>query len=135
MTSPDAFTWPGASKKGRRTFTRDFKRELVEQTLVPGASIAGIALANGINTNQLFTWRRKLLPMSESVAQSVLLPVHLESSLPLTVESSVTSSKLPMSTLSGHGGMIEIVRSQTTVRLHGRVNQDTLRVVLQCLAL
>lgn len=30
-------------------------------------------------------------------------------------------------------GHIEIIRHQTTVRVHGLVDQDTLRIVLQCL--
>ena len=34
------------------------KRKLVEATLVPGASVARVARTNGVNTNQLFTWRR-----------------------------------------------------------------------------
>src|SRR5438552_9156195 len=37
------------------------KRKLVEATLVPGASVARVARTNGVNTNQLFTWRRLYL--------------------------------------------------------------------------
>ena len=33
----------------RRSFTGLFKRELVEQTLRPDVSVAGVALANGLN--------------------------------------------------------------------------------------
>ena len=36
----------------------EIKRKLVEETLVPGASVARVARTNGVNTNQLFTWRR-----------------------------------------------------------------------------
>ena len=41
----------------RRTFSGPFKRELVEQTLRPDVSVAGVALANGLNTNLLARWR------------------------------------------------------------------------------
>jgi transposase len=81
MTSSQAFTWPGTGKKVRRTFTANFKRELVEQTLAPGASISGIALANGLNANQLFAWRRKLLPQATAPSHAVLLPVRLKAPL------------------------------------------------------
>jgi Transposase len=37
------------------------KRKLVEATLVPGASVARVARTNGVNTNQLFSWRRQYL--------------------------------------------------------------------------
>jgi transposase len=66
------------SKRQRRTFTAKFKRELVAQTLAPGASVSGIALANGLNTNQLFAWRRQLLPATKAAAGAVPLPVHLD---------------------------------------------------------
>jgi transposase-like protein len=38
----------------RWRFAPEFKRERVEGTLQPGASVAGIALAHRINANQLF---------------------------------------------------------------------------------
>jgi transposase len=34
------------------------KRRIVEQTFEPGASVAQVALANGVNANQVFSWRR-----------------------------------------------------------------------------
>ena len=45
----------------RRNFTAEIKRQLVKQTCQPGASIAGLAQAHGINTNQLHKWRRAIL--------------------------------------------------------------------------
>jgi transposase-like protein len=67
-----------AGKCQRRTFTQDFKRDLVAQTLVPGASVSAIALGNGINTNQLFAWRRQLQAPITAQAVPALLPVHLD---------------------------------------------------------
>lgn len=40
----------------RRTIAE--KRRIVELTLVPGASVARIARAEGVNANQIFQWRR-----------------------------------------------------------------------------
>jgi transposase len=76
----------GKARRQRRTFTREFKRDLVHQTLVPGASISGIALANGLNTNQLFAWRRRLLPQA-TVRPAVLLPVEMEAAGPMVINS------------------------------------------------
>lgn len=63
----------GKARRQGRTFSQALKRNLVDQTLVPGASISGIAFANGLNINQLFTWRRQLLAQP-----AVLLPVEME---------------------------------------------------------
>ncbi len=34
-------------------------RRIVELTLVPGASVALVARAHGVNANQVFKWRRE----------------------------------------------------------------------------
>lgn len=44
---------------GRRRFrTVEEKRRIVEETLVPGASVARVARAHGVNANQVFGWRQ-----------------------------------------------------------------------------
>jgi len=42
----------------RRHRSPELKRQIVEETLVPGASVARVARAHGVNANQLFGWRR-----------------------------------------------------------------------------
>jgi len=43
-----------------RSWTRDEKRRIVEESLQEGASIAEVARRHELNANLLFTWRRKL---------------------------------------------------------------------------
>lgn len=43
-------------RRTRRTHTETFKRSLIEACNEPGASVAGVALANGVNANQLRRW-------------------------------------------------------------------------------
>lgn len=105
----------------RRKFTAQFKRDLVEQTRAPGASVSGIALANGINTNLLFAWRRRVLQSSNPTSPPVLLPVHLDLTEPEVASAPAAD------------GQFEIAFNHVTVRLHGRVDIEALRVVLQCL--
>ena len=45
-------------KRRRRRYSKDFKRRVVAETLEPGASVASVALRNGLNANVLFNWRR-----------------------------------------------------------------------------
>lgn len=46
----------GSGTRVRRTIEE--KRRIVELTLEPGASVARIAQAEGVNANQVFQWRR-----------------------------------------------------------------------------
>ncbi|MGO9795169.1 MAG: IS66-like element accessory protein TnpA [Terracidiphilus sp.] len=64
----------------RRWRTVSEKRRIAEQTLEPGASVALVARAHGVNANQVFKWRRALKrgELSEPAAASTaLLPVTL----------------------------------------------------------
>ena len=47
-------TVAGISGMPRRQHEKSFKAELVEQCLMPGASVAAVALAGGVNANLLF---------------------------------------------------------------------------------
>ena len=52
----DGTTLPG---RKRRIFRRvEEKLRIVKLTLEPGASVASVALANGVNANQVFRWKR-----------------------------------------------------------------------------
>jgi transposase len=42
----------------RRQWSVELKREIVEETLAPGASVARVARAHEVNANQVFDWRR-----------------------------------------------------------------------------
>jgi transposase len=66
----------------RRRHALSEKRRIVELTFQPGASVAQVARANGVNANQVFGWRRAfergelVEPVSGSTA---LLPVTVSS--------------------------------------------------------
>src|SRR3546814_1112880 len=64
----------------RRRYTVDFKRQVVQESMASGASIAGVAMAHGLNANQLHNWRWQFRrgdfgPITEG---PVLLPVQIE---------------------------------------------------------
>src|SRR5271156_1781362 len=69
-----------AERRVRRWRSVGEKRRIVELTLVPGASVALVARAHGVNANQVFKWRREVErgELSEPVSASAsLLPVVL----------------------------------------------------------
>ena len=100
--------------------------------LQPGASVSGIALENGINTNVLFRWRREHLRASasaqhEGTEQAVLLPVKLTATVTPTRQEAAS----PRSPLAA--GVIEIDIGVARVRLRGAVDEANVRCVLQAL--
>ena len=47
-----------AAKKKQRRRTIKERRDIVEETLVPGASVARVARRHEVNANQVFYWRK-----------------------------------------------------------------------------
>lgn len=74
-------------RRGRRTGPRRRysiaeKRQIVQETRAPGASVADVARAHGINQNVVFGWRRlaqRGLLREASTESASLLPVRVES--------------------------------------------------------
>src|SRR5215510_13650566 len=63
------------------------KRRMVEETLIPGASVARVARLHGVNANQLFGWRRLYLSgrLGERKPGIQLLRVRVSESKPASV--------------------------------------------------
>ena len=62
----------------RRSWKRDEKRQIVEESLQDGASIAEVARRHDLNANLLFTWRRQLgLESIETNDLARILPVTI----------------------------------------------------------
>lgn len=65
----------------RREYSAEFKTSVLEQSRRPGASLAGVALAHGINPNMVHRWireerqRRELAELQRGAA--AFLPVQL----------------------------------------------------------
>ncbi|RSO14630.1 transposase [Acinetobacter pittii] len=69
-------------KKPRRTFTAEFKHQLIQQCQQPGTSVAKVAMQHQINANLLHKWIRQSRSMVpsltiSSIPQTDFLPVIL----------------------------------------------------------
>jgi len=124
--------------RGRRTHDAAFKRQLLELTLAPGASVAQIALDHRLNANLLFKWRRDHL---RALARSLARPTG--AMLPVTViEAQDTAQKSTMQSLSlmserkphASPGSIEIDLPLGRVRLKGGIDGEVLRIVVELLS-
>jgi transposase len=118
-----------AAQRQRRSIAE--KRRIVEETLAPGASVARVARAHGVNANQVFGWRRLYLAgrLGEQKPGIKLLPVRVRESksAPVVVEHRVTDFPPPQS------GTIHIKLRQVQVRIEGNADPALVRVLLECL--
>lgn len=116
------------AKPARRQYTAEFKDDLVQRCLQPGASVSRIALDNGINANVLFRWRREHLRAKGHALEHTAGPVLLPVKMAVTPVAEARPSGMP-----AVAGVIEIDIAGAHVRLHGSIDAASLRCVLQTL--
>lgn len=117
-----AFSAPATKRRGR---SKQERREIVEETLQPGASVAVIARQHGVNANQVFHWRKLYREgrLDVAVSSAQLLPVRVTE----VVQAEQAPAKLPM-------GSIVIELGRARIRVEGVVDADSLRLVLEAVA-
>lgn len=91
----------------RRYHKEEFKQAVVEACCEPGVSVSGIALANGVNANQVWRWMRErgLTPPS----RRVVLP---RSAIPAFVPVTIPSEAEPLPDIR-----LELSRGDATVAI------------------
>ena len=127
-TAAIAVTPVAAKRKKRQLRSLAEKRRIVEEALVPGASVALIARAHGVNANQLFAWRKLHLggrlidTRSKAVrpAAARLLPVTVSDAgqKPGTVMADAATMSAPV-LCSAPSGSIHIQFAKAQVRVEG----------------
>jgi transposase len=123
-----AVVGPAKSPK-RQLRTIAEKRQIVEETMVEGASVARIARAHGVNANQVFYWR--MLYRKGRLGAATLLPVRVTSeSLSLQAPSLPERACAKSVSISG---TIHIELRHAQVRIEGSADPAVLRVLLECL--
>jgi transposase len=121
-----------AVKRQRRSV--EFKLQVVEESLAPGASVARVARAHGVNANQVFTWRRlyrqgRLGRLNRAMPGLLAVQVREPAVTPRVTETDRMRSGLS----AERADTIQIELPKGRVRLSGSVDPETLRVVLEAL--
>jgi len=113
------------------------KRRIVEETLEPGASVAKVARAHGVNANQVFAWRRQyrqgLLCEGDPEAAK-LLPVHVTGATARKTnrqDRRHTTQATCGGSRSTPCGAICVELPKGQLRITGRVDAEAVRVVLE----
>ena len=127
----------GSGKRVYRSVAE--KRRIVELTLQPGASVAKVALAEGVNSHQVFDWRRAYLKgklESKGQKSAALLPVVLSpaEASAVTVDAAVPAKNSIRRMAAAPGGAIHIELSgRVKIRVESGVDAALLRTVLESL--
>jgi transposase len=122
-TQEQGLTVKAPRKKLRRRSIKE-RREIVEETLLAGASVSRVARRHDVNANQVFYWR-KLYREGRLGGSKQLLAVEVtpDQSAPVSEEVAAAST-----------GSIEIKVAKGSLRVFGSIDVSALRVVLECLA-
>jgi transposase-like protein len=129
---------------GRRVTPRRFRsmeerRRIVEETLVPGESVAGVARRNAVNANQVFVWRKQYqqgLLQTDEGGQST--PDDLGNS-PAAVGTLKRYFRRPRSAtdspaLESEGDFIELeLAGGDRIRVHGKAATQLLERIIETL--
>ena len=113
------------AKKRRRTVNE--RREIVEETLLPGASVSRVARRHDVNANQVFYWR-KLYREGQLGSRTATQLVSVKVANDRSAKAVKEDDFLP------RAGTLEIKLAKGTLRIFGTVDVMALRAAIECLA-
>ena len=121
----------GASgRRVRRWRSVGEKRQIVQLTLEPGASVAEVARAHGLNANQVFKWRREFERGERMKSYPALLPVTVAAAI--EPESGIAEQR--RETLPANSGSIHIeLTGRATITVASGADGSLVRAVLESL--
>lgn len=95
---------------------------------MPGASVARIARAHGVNANQVFSWRKLYQQGALEVEPNAaaLVPVRI-------AEADTHNESTPEARPSARSGVIEIEFRNARLRIEGSPDPAAVRLALECL--
>ena len=121
------------NRTGRRTYTAEYKRSVVEECDEPGVSVAGVALTHRINANLLRRWIVRHHRESAAKSPKVLLPVSVQRTSPVPGGDNGVSTATANRRRAG-AAAIEIEAYGVRLHLRGSVDAQALREVLDVLS-
>jgi transposase len=123
MGSPRSTEAVAAEPTLKRQYrSKQQRRQIVQETLQPGASVAVIARQHGVNANQVFYWRKLYregrLGVTPPAAELV----------PVRIAEVMSGEPVPPKL---HAGVIMVELGRARIRIEGSVDPENLRLVLE----
>src|ERR1700727_2942155 len=78
-------------ERRRRTWSADQKQRIIAESLAPGASVAEVARRYGLNSNMLFTWRRRERVVNDVAKTVNIVPVRVVEATPTATATAAAS--------------------------------------------
>ena len=113
-------------KDGRtRQFrSKQVRRQIVEETLKPGASVALVARTHGVNANQVLRWRRQYEHGRLEVETHAKL-------LPVKIAETIRTPILRRRHRPKRSGVIDIDLGHARIRIEGTADPDCVLAVIE----
>ena len=115
-------------RRKRRSWSDDEKREICQQTIVPGVSVAQVARRYAMNANMIHTWLKdpRFAPVEEEPDHdAVFLPVEIDGSTvdepahqelpPLPASAPLSASRVDITLSDGRRILVEGPTALTAV--------------------
>jgi transposase len=116
---------------GRRFRSNREKRQIVEETLKPGASVSTVARSHDVNANQVFFWRKQYRQGGFDEikdAATALVPVKISAAKHKAVTTTRRALKLAARMVPGS---IDIDLGHARVRIEGAADPECVRAALE----
>ena len=105
-----------------RSWPEALKREIVAASLVPGASVSVVARHYDVNTNLVFTWRKRFGEAPNTTPAPRLVPVVVTPDQPVACTSAPSGDIIEIELPHGY-----------RVRVGGSIKAAVLRLILDAL--
>jgi transposase len=126
-----------APRAKRRARTKQERRKIVEESLLPGTSVTSVARAYGVRPNQVHHWRRLYKQgLLGAATTTALVPVKITDPNECGVISKVSAHRAVQSRrpeLALGKGTIQLETERAQVCIQGAADLSSLRLVLECL--
>ena len=117
-------------RRVRRWRSISEKRQVVQLTMEPGASVAEVARAHGLNANQVFKWRREVERGELTEPYAALLPATVSSLSEPEIE---LAERLPQTQTMSSGSIHIELPGRAMISVESGADHVLIRAILESL--
>jgi transposase len=108
-------------ERRRRTWSADQKQRIIAESFAAGASVAEVARRYGLNSNMLFTWRRRERVVNDVAKTVNIVPVRVVEATPTATATATASASMSRMEIELIGGERIIVGADVDATALARI--------------